>query len=1824
MKKYLVLVVVALVLLFSYYFSTLTWCTIIVCCLIWSISNMGIYVLSKKILLWPVYLILTGMVALLTLHNLYNPGKEVFTNIDHHVLTLTGFQTDTSEIMLLDELNPVSNALWKGEELGGQLAIHSDGKHLFADYKLSQPIYERHGRVDSLLNAENLPFVDGSFTLEFNDGRRMCIAINDQLRPGRVCEWLVNKFKPRSQDTCSVNISFYVKDKMLAASSGGITRIIRRSLPLSEVLKGIPFPPEFDIDLSGITLLRAVAGKEIKDTSLGQFYLAFSPRVLSELHSVKSGDKIYKCQHLLAKGRIPLKEGEAICIGSGIYATPCVRPMLSEGKLELRLDVPLRRHLPVEHDSLDQIQSVVVTSGLRGLAASRTTSALYYPVFTHLPEEQHFNLAIEYLPERTNVPLCCKIQTLGDDTLLFLHRFNNKEATVLAKGDTFLLRNPHRALSPRFTFQDFRECVPFTSRKGYILILLALVMAGISMLAGGERYEVKGEVIVWMGLIILLVYRSFIAWRTSVFPPLDGFSIKGFETYLTDSYTFMGTGCAIVILGVALAGYKLTSRKWTRSIHHPHLLPLISFLILLIGAVGSIWNERLAFIYFPVLGFLVSESIYHYRTKEGEAKEYSWKLCRYISMCLVVVIPLVADAGFGIVFALFMLLYNALDGYFFHHFESLQEMYQGNKKMKVRKGCITLLLAASFCLFLFGGIHIISLLYRHFWMCTLLLGLVVIGLIVYHYQLAIHHHYTALRKHLPVIVVCLLLVIWCTIGKSYFEGHRHLLYRSEVHLKSVDEIMLEQEINSRDLERLFQASQNRWYLGYYMEGRTFSKLNPFDKPYDLRSHFNKGITWQTQKTDAVLGRYIIGEHSMMTVYTLIVLFIVMFVGVFSSVKGNKQLLLIGMGAGLLLVCQALFITLAVTNRFVFFGQDYPLLSQHSVLTLLLTFTLLFVMALSTLRKRNERNTSLEYNRFDKRLVIFLFTLFGCSLIPGRTLEVKSGKNFNVEEALKNATDELKAVNSRLVNFQKEKHDSIAQTGMLASIKHGSTPINTAHYEPKPMQSSYYEFINFFDRQTGMGDTLTALSKRPHSGISPFTASLYRVYRDQISKENHSTNIVYLRAMPDGHVEFNINNKFYLLSTPESDEKNWRGHILPQENIAINSSLILRNDVRSIQLAMKSGGKRIDTDSRLTYDYPMLIAKVDNSWIPDGRDYFIFGKALQEVVIKSGVQQYRLSDASHATHYMVVYSDDYVDTYRNSGGGRTGHIYVKGDQGRYFARNMQVNGRRMMIFPMGEKFFYPYHLSQIASKVLSGDDEKKRKQNLTVSLSYTLTEQLFDDLKSFGVSPAEARSLIVADGNGQIKAMVTTKNISQPSGFVYIDPNDEEQIDKMRNQFYLTGDTKGEERAFGDLNLLYLQPGPGSSIKPLTFTSVISQAGYDWAKLKLYVNMEEQGLRSFVRATKKYIRTNTYAGQSVSLSSLWGDEIGENGYTDIARYMRKSSNYFNSLMVFLGFYEGEFLEKELANATANRFSRLFKGYNKQATGTNFPAFSLSATSSKLYNFRHWVTQDSMPRHENGSLQVGFERNFGLWKEYPYNLFPDQYKESIDFYGDDSLFDMMSLRQKFALAYPSISYLPEAVRITRQGTRNAIRNTTLGADPFHVTPYKMAEMFGRLFSQNRKFRLSLNPHYVQEFEAFECSSRYGERDAKGWYAQALSQNLFKGMSEVPLVNGTASKMADIISQVKKKGYHVYAKTGTIGSEGNDQNTQLLVVVISKNKLEDLNNDEFDQALKDNRFYVMYFLTEKYYHDYQIINRALKTVVNSMDFLRYMNEEKSNTSI
>ena len=645
--------------------------------------------------------------------------------------------------------NPDQNPIWSNEELGGKVEMTlQEDKSLILNYEsLLQPLYmqipntsggigkylnkitgkktDNEKYHEELVNKDRLPKFVKTFTLTLHNNLGIGIEIDDRHRKDRTLEVIQNKIEPKRSDSCVVKVQFLQDNQKIGDSiQGGYTKLIRRSLALSDIIRDIPIPEGADFDwslLNGITVLREKPAKKDEYVDQDTFHLAFTPQALDSLKLLEAGGETYTRERLLSEAKgshtIEYKEKDlAIHVGSGMETTPAVIYDVEGSNLFVKMNAPQRQYLPMDREVIDQPQTFVITSSLIGLASSETTSALHYPILKNFGEQEQFKLAVEYLPEHTSVPLTCKIQSLGRDQLSIEQDGTITETNRITADNRLILTNKNRNLSPVFTFENLRDSqsVPFTSQRGYWLILTALICAGISFVAGRDRFESRGEVIVWMGLIALLTYRAFIAWRTSVFPPLDNFSLSRWTDYQKIDYTFKLTLICIIALSLCWSLYKLFHHKkencyrWLEN-RSAWILPGVTLGVIVCGFGAYIITERLTYVFFPILSFIAMEWIFQHKRHEEEI-DFRWHCLRYISMLISLAIPLVTDAGFGIVFALFLFLYNALENFYQAQTE-FHETGVGMNKYTILMFIFLLLFSGL----LFGGIHVLSFLFAHFY-----------------------------------------------------------------------------------------------------------------------------------------------------------------------------------------------------------------------------------------------------------------------------------------------------------------------------------------------------------------------------------------------------------------------------------------------------------------------------------------------------------------------------------------------------------------------------------------------------------------------------------------------------------------------------------------------------------------------------------------------------------------------------------------------------------------------------------------------------------------------------------------------------------------------------------------------------------------------------------------------------------------------------------------------------------------------------------------------------------------------------------------------------
>lgn len=1751
---------------------------------------------DKGQLHWGSALIAATLVSLLLFERLTSPSADTFTNAHHHVVSVDGFITDgkVSLVAPKDE-----NAVWQLEGDCGYLTLENrTDSFLLSCENFTQPVY-RSTEYDSLLNGKSLPYFSNALSIAFNDGYRLQLEFKQKEGSGK-----------GQRDTAEINIKLTVGDSIVDNVKSDFTRPIRKSLPLATLVGNMKTPISFTKDLNlleHIGVLREVTGKKDQDYRDSGFFVALNKEALQRITEICCDHSLLPEYPWNGTFSYAIKPDEYIKAGTGIYATDGLSPQLLDDKRTF-LDFKNKPTHYLMSDSTGTPHELLLTTDKQALAKSKVGMGLFYNLFRQPENQNHFISTITYIPGGTHELLGCKIQSMTGNEVTAM---DGKIVRGILPGDSFILSGGGK-LSTKLTYHNLYEESPIKPIKCAFLIVLTCLFGYIS-LSLSSRFELKAgiECASWILLQLLLIYRMFLAWRISVFLPVEDIGTSATNILRNGGDVIVHTFGALAAFFIIIILWKTSMNRWKHYgsgmtgiemingfiASHPFyfLIVLLLCYAILGFALGHTFPDltRISNIFFPVAICFLSEWILFRSQEEEDSSAFKTGLLRICNFCFCIGLLFLNDPGYGIMFFLFSLLY--LSTYCFLVCQI--QTYVHNRNIKYSLFICPLVL---FLAFILGGTRTAAFIFTYPQPVFLFVGGCLIGLLCYLYHTeriwGNPFNWEWLKEHwftsfLLISVVAIYITGLFTIG-SYFHENPHFRYRAEIHNKSVSDIMLNEEVDTRNYERLLEAAQNQWYLNYQeKKGEEIRFVT--DSPYRLLPHFNKGISWITQTSDAVLSRYVIGEHSDITPIALMAVMLIFAFGLLTNYRLLTPSVMVLAGCGMLLACQSMFIWMATTNRFIFFGQDFPMLSVTSKVTVLYTLFLLGLIILCSTKAEESAYSSgsrpIHYHRSVYiGFPILLLALFGW--IANDIYLPKSNYNrFNIRVAIEHSRKELSMINDKLEKFQKRHLQKLVQDKILEEENTVFSPRPRAH------QTNYYAFINQFNQSPTSEDSNISIMEWVQSlantgEISPFTSSLYKLYVNKLSKRNSPEDIIHLRQ-PDGNTyQLAISNSFFMLSAPMEMKYEQKGNIIASKDKEEKETAITlykngqlkQEDVRSKVLTLnhQNGLTMLDDFSDQFKKAMVYFCKLDESWTPEGEVYYIVGKKRKDdtsIQLLSGSNKYLINDIDKELSTLTAYAGDYIHLPSSKQ-----YIYINGESQHFFMKNIWVNGTQDAYYPLGESFFYPYHLSEAM---------QKGKGDLELTLNYELTQELYYILGKIN-DGAFSRNIIAANGKGEVKAMVSHKF---KQGYpIALNPNDKKTVRSYAEDFYLKSNPRKEKRIWGEINLMLLPKGPGSTIKPIYFSAVSSQLPIDWSKFRMIIDDHSRLVHNGSSCFITHYSDRTF--KKPVFQSIGKDEQSWN----VSEFITMSSNYFNSMLVHLGNYQSE----QLADA----FHSLGKSDNplftERTEQNSFPAFSFGGPK---YVFKHWLGYDGQSSHDGGILSKALELNFSLPAVKERRL-SNIYFMSLNPYENEN--KISYTRDQIAGIYA----FPEASRYDQEyfasdyavNQENILFAASLaGANVVSVTPWKMLEMYGKLASRNRNYKLVLSTKHIPQYDSFI----YKGKDDQSVYTDLL----FEGMHNAAL-KGTAKRLAPLAKQLEQKGYYLYCKTGT-NSQGKDapSNTQnqYLGVIISKGKLAEVNAENKGKQ----KFFVLYFYTENHPHNYANIQECIEVVVQSASFINYM---------
>lgn len=728
------------------------------------------------------------------------------------------------------------------------------------------------------------------------------------------------------------------------------------------------------------------------------------------------------------------------------------------------------------------------------------------------------------------------------------------------------------------------------------------------------------------------------------------------------------------------------------------------------------------------------------------------------------------------------------------------------------------------------------------------------------------------------------------------------------------------------------------------------------------------------------------------------------------------------------------------------------------------------------------------------------------------------------------------------------------------------------------------------QNTHLDSLLTHLDNVDRQEGATFTNSLIEAYINNYAKSNNPDNIIYMRRdRATGYLKFDINSNYFKI---ERGEEPWRGDILASDA-----------ETNNLLLTLKQGGQNTPiTGNERHYEHFDLI-RIPKSWLQGEKDQYIFqtfapiALQLKTRRIPLPYQQWSTFRLSNADGASVIEANGTVSA------------KLPDDLHHVYAKNVWINGHRRHIYPLGKRLFWIKPYSNYVKGVMA--DSIKQYQQATafshiISLDYGLSDTLYQFVDSVGraIYRNEANkywreanlSVFVGNSDGEILAMPEFKG----PPFFRVSPNDQESIAKVQRRANLFADYTDERNLNANLNLLPLAIGPGSSLKPLTFGAVSGSYATDWNNFLLVGSLRTLSVR-------RYADQDFREGEK-PFTSLSSDEPPFDNTFNVTQYIYRSSNYYNSVITFIG----SFSESSLQNGIFT------PARNIQQYGTvEFPVMSVEGRRMKFSSVFHPSNVDAEP-----ILKKRFLDNYGVYGEAMLldsvylnlnSLDPvlREYSRGLAIRKGSKKWLMPA--EAWVVPEPSFLDFPLRANDEELSYAQKIKTVTLGMRRIvSITPLKMAEMYARMFLLDNHFRFTISRQEPYKTSVNYVVPAYNNRPEHYLAMLQDSQSLYQGMRRCAMwggtedgrtyENGTAFYLnrrqfngwdyRDLYQQLSDRHLYIYAKTGTIDNhnvnkEFNNQ-ANLLAVVITNADMRQVQIRNGRMVAPDGRllkFYVIY---------------------------------------
>jgi hypothetical protein len=1380
---------------------------------------------TKTISMFFVFLVFC--ISLYVLHAYQRPtgNNPYFFNTQHHAIKNTGIAF-RGGITLYSDTALQQKGLWDSDKGLLDLEVR-DGSPLLVGKRFFIPVFTKESldaaTPDKLLNPQFPTGLQAGDFLEEGANRLTISAIKAR-----------TNWRGKLNNRYDITILFTSTDSavVLSANKQVVDTIELTNIPLSRgmELKSLLYANE-SIENSATTanLLRWLHPRDIyflrnhastSDRAALQLFLA--PNAFNSGTRLHVGDQTYLASSLSPNIAIPISTDQSFYIGLENRQRSVKVTTTKQLDWLTRNDASYTHVLNFEevaYRSISDIEDKTQKLGAYNILyllnhldslSNHGENKLREGLLFHedLKENSLTSLGESYLKFKNDLPGA----KLDLDVWTQPERLIRDDVSAIQKN--FAIRSYQPQYAWLFDIWDLDSEGNGFSFPRQVMYLTLLFIAIIALLNFSPSVQlISVETPFWMILYSLMVFRLLLLWRIATFPPLQNINahelnntLRGFDMNLpVIGAILIPFSVLLFLLLIGSVYLTRTGRfkrwfdfglsrlpKWRFPVPNNSIIRHLGVLFLALLASQVVTIEilnRLLKIVAPVISYFF---FYHWSVRNEADYSYDWlKITRKRTAVWLEVFKLVVrsnrfflslttlgylfltDRGFGVIFLIFLILQGAL--------LSLTAGTSGRQQDRVRK--IRIVLGYFFLLVFYLLISFKNLIhYLLEYKRIVFFMLFVFSAMGTFYLMKARARWKKpiLASFFSLALLVLLPWSWDPVNDLIEDKIKHVRYRASILNKPLQDVLLEQEYRSGSERKIIETAQNQWFIHSYLNQDPVRKTG-----INLQPHFKKGVDFSTQTRDVVLPRFVIAEFGSLPMALLLVLLampLAMYMlryKIFSNGKLNADSLLASISL-LLLFSISIIVWLSATNRFVFFGQDFPLISLTSRVSLFIPLVVFFIAQTRNPYAQGVTADDLSINT--RRWLFFLLITATIILLAGRSQKIND-RYFSLN--LKNVALNFEAKVNQFFLMEQQKNKAEIEKILNSKIQ----------------------------RDRNISKWLTDIKRSPEgqkmiAELSIYEQSILNFVTKNPSRAFDLRSPVHFIEQ-DNELSIEM-NPYYQFELPAYSRANaWKGDVISSDQRY--ETALRKLNIQSVILKKDQMGPG---NNSLAIVWPE----------PQQGDYYI----LRRLAIDG---QKELKSYSRRDGPQIVREGDLL-VYKASSSSNYTTWSLSASTRKFFAINMTINGVQRMVYPLGKSAPWIREWTLLQKRIKENEGGQKLNTSGEINLDYDLAREIGDYMNrdvSKKIPPTNTKrvifSVIGVDGDGQIRVLS-----DYAEGRTILNPNDENAYEEKLKMEYFERNSEMSRIQWGNWNLLHLKNGPGSSIKPLVLSAIASQKKLNWGDL----------------------------------------------------------------------------------------------------------------------------------------------------------------------------------------------------------------------------------------------------------------------------------------------------------------------------------------------------------------------------------------------------------